>query len=76
MARETKWLTDKALKKAACMIAYRPFKGSRGWWVREYHSPIAMKQHLAGKPGWEASFADTGSFGTEDEAREYALECL
>jgi hypothetical protein len=55
------------------MIAHKPFKWSRGWWVREYHSPLAMEQHLNGKAGWERSFGDTGSFGTEKEARAYAL---
>ena len=67
------WQTDRALKKHACMIAHKPFKWSRGWWVREYHSDFAMEQHLKGKPGWDMSFADTGSFATEEDARQYAL---
>ena len=67
------WQTHKSLKKRACMIAYRPFKRSRGWWVREYHSSYAMEQHLKGNAGWDLSYVDTGSFRTEEEAREYAL---
>jgi hypothetical protein len=67
------WQTDRALKKRACMIAYKPFKYSRGWWVREYHSPVAMEQHLKGNAGWDSSFADSGSFETEEDARQYAL---
>jgi hypothetical protein len=76
VANETtarQWRTDKALKKRASMIAHKPFKWSRSWWVREYHSTFAMKQHLEGKAGWEQSFGDTGSFKTEEDARQYAL---
>jgi hypothetical protein len=69
----TGWYTDKALKKHAMMVGYKPFKRSRGWWVREYHSSHAMERHLKGEAGWEASFVDTGSFHTEEEARDYAL---
>jgi hypothetical protein len=67
------WRTDTVLKKRACMIAHRSFKWSRGWWVREYHSPIAMEQHLRGTAGREYSYGDTGPFRTEEEAREFAL---
>jgi hypothetical protein len=71
------WQTNKALRKRACMIGYRPKKGkgypSRGWYVREYHSPIAMKQHLKGEEGWDMSYGETGPFRTEEEAMEYAM---
>ena len=67
------WQTDRALKKRACMIAYKPFKYSRGWWVREYHSTFAMDQHLKGKPRLEGSYCDAGSFETQEDARQYAL---
>jgi hypothetical protein len=69
------WQTDKALKNRCSMIAYNPTgQGDcpRGWYVREYHSSFAMEQHLKGKKGWEASYAETGPFRTENEAREYA----
>jgi len=71
------WKTDAALKKIACMIAYNPTrKGDypRGWYIREYHSPIAMKNHLKGKKGWEKSYIETGPYRTEKAARELELE--
>ena len=67
------WKTDKALRKRACMIAYRPFKWSRGWWVREYHSTIAMQKHLKGEWNDRPCFGDNGPFATEDRARRFAL---
>jgi hypothetical protein len=68
------WQTDRMLKARACMIAHNPPGYSpRGWWVREYHSDVAMRNHLAGKKGWEASFADAGAFRTEREARDFAM---
>jgi hypothetical protein len=55
------------------MIAYKPFKYSRGWWVREYHSCAAMEKHLNGEWRDRPCFGDTGGFETEQEARCYAL---
>ena len=73
------WQTDRALKKCASMIAYKTKRDGytpRGWWVREYHSPVAMANHLKGKKGLEGSYGETGPFRTEEEAREYALAPL
>jgi hypothetical protein len=71
---EIEWRTDKALKKRACMIAHRPTKTADcpypGWWVREYHSTVAMANHLKGKKG---SYVESGPFRTEEEARAYAM---
>jgi hypothetical protein len=55
------------------MIAYKPFKWSRGWWVREYHSPIAMEKHLKGDAKFENSYSDTGPWADEQDARQYAM---
>jgi hypothetical protein len=70
---DREWRTDKALKKRACMIAYRPHKRSRGWWVREFHSTIAMQKYLKGEWHDRPTFGETSGFRTEMEARDYAL---
>src|SRR5262245_19975509 len=52
------WQTDKELRKCACMIAYKTKKDDRpgpGWFVREYHSPVALANHLKGKKEWNHS---------------------
>jgi hypothetical protein len=67
------WKTDKALQKKAMMIAHKPFKWSRGWWVREFHSNAAMQKYLSGEWRDRPCFGDTGSFETEEEARRFAL---
>jgi len=63
------WKTDRELKKVACAIGYKNEKGKRGWWVREYHSPVAMTK-------WPEDYAETGPFDSEEEARKFALEPL
>jgi hypothetical protein len=49
----------------------------RGWYIRFYHSTIAMDNHLKRdeqkRPyrGWEASYGHDGPFDTEAKAREW-----
>jgi hypothetical protein len=62
---------DKALRKRASMIVYRPKPPRRGWYIRKYHSTFAMEQALKGKGEWD-SYGETGPFRTEEEAREFA----
>ena len=76
-----KWKTDRALQRCASMIAYK--RGGAdyphsGWYVRNYHSTVAMALHLKGKPHpsghpWWVAYGDTGPFRTEEEARHWAL---
>jgi hypothetical protein len=78
--RAATWQTDRNLKKRATMIAYLPKSKDqpRGWYVRDYHSPVVMKLHLEGKPhptgqDWQVAYCDTGPFPSEAEARAFAL---
>ena len=76
-----KWKTDRALQRCASMIAYKRRGGDyphSGWYVRNYHSTVAMALHLKGKPHpsghpWWVAYGDTGPFRTEEEARHWAL---
>jgi len=58
------------------MVFYCPDKGSRGWWLREYHSAVAMRKHLAGKEGWGESFSDEGPYRSERAAVAVAENLL
>jgi len=66
----------KVLKRVACVIFYNPTRTRsfpKGWYVREYHSPVALEKHRKGEKGWDGSYGDTGVFRTEEEARKYAM---
>jgi hypothetical protein len=70
------WQTDAELEQYATMLAYKTKSAEwpeSGWYWRQYHSPFAMRQHLKGVKGWEMSFADTGPFRTQAEARKDAI---
>jgi hypothetical protein len=55
--------------------ASRGFAG-RGWYVREYHSVVAMKKVKAGEWG-ASSYVDDGPFATKEEAVGYVFDhCL
>ena len=82
MSAELKGWQAKARYRAK-MVVYGATKGAiepgvpRGWWVREYHSPVIMKVHLKGDPHpaghpWSVAYGYIGPFRTEREAKKYA----